>query len=118
MLPVNLDMLASIRRQGMRPAAPVIIRLDDKVKRAPVFCDIPIDIDVGVPRDVPIDALELWPVCGLSVAIFAPGLSDRLRELVRAVVNTRPSFLTVITLETGFVCAWHPDRGWEKHCAQ
>lgn len=113
MMPRNLDILESIRRQGMRPTSPVIVRLDTQVDRLRLHCDLPINIEVGISPDLAIDAIELWPLCGLSVAIWAPAVSDRLRELAKAVQKVAPEFITIAT-PCGIVSTWHTGRGWEK----
>lgn len=113
MMPRNLDLLASIRRQGMRPVSPVIVRLDAQVDRLRLHSDLPINIEAGISPDLAIDSIELWPLCGLSVAIFAPAVSERLRDLAKAVQKVSPEFVVIAT-PGGIVSTWNAGRGWEK----
>lgn len=112
MLPRNLDLLASIRRQGMRPDTPVIVRIGEKVPRTPIFSDLPMAIEVGLSASVQVAELELWPLHGLSVAIFARSINDHVRAIIQAVCGVTPAFLMVADCDR-IIAAWRAGSGWE-----
>jgi hypothetical protein len=112
--PKGGDLLADIRRQGFRPALPVLIHLDAD-RPLPMLCsDLPTLVDIIVrPRDA-IEHLDFWPVVDLDVHVHGGvTLNDRLRALLRALVKACPRFLMGAVPRAGLLFAWSPARGWE-----
>lgn len=113
-LPKGADLLADIRRQGYRPAGQVFVFLDADWPRPKIYSDTPLTVEICIRPGDPIDGLDLRPLVGLDVAIHGGGeVNDRLRALLKAVVQARPQFLMGCVPADRFIFAYHPVRGWE-----
>lgn len=112
--PKGGDLLADIRRQGYRPALPVLVCLDADRPLPALYSDQPPLLDLIIkPRDA-IEQLDFWPVADLDVHVHGGiALNDRLRGLLRALVRARPRFLMGGVPRAGLLFSWGPARGWE-----
>jgi hypothetical protein len=114
MLPKGADLLADIRRQGYRPSDPVWVFIDADRPRPTIYCDMPLEIEVCIRPDASIASLELWPLAGLDVVVHGGNaVTDRLRELLRAIVAIHPSFLMGACPAAGFLFSWSPALNWQ-----
>lgn len=113
-LPKGADMLANIRRQGFRPNFPVIVFIDADRPRPKVLSDLPLMLEVCIkPTDQPED-LDFWPVVDLDIAVHGGRqTNDRLRAILKRIVQCRPRFLMGAVPAERLMFAWHPQRGWE-----
>jgi hypothetical protein len=112
-LPRGADLLADIRRQGYRPEWPVHLFLDADRPRPTIYSDMPLEIEVCIKPADRIADLDLWPLAGLSVAVHAGAITDRLRELLRAIVAARPAFIGGACPAEHCLFAWSERTGWQ-----
>ena len=113
--PRGMSFLLDIRRQGFKPSSPVFIRLDDDHRTClpTIYSDIPLSFEINVAADEEIEDQDFRPLIGLSVAVLAPTLNDRLRHLLKAIQRIKPEFIAGGVPSENLIFAWHPSRGWE-----
>jgi hypothetical protein len=107
-----MDFLLAVRRQGFRPSHPVWVFLDQNRPRPAIWADLPLAFEISIRPADEIARLDFRGLIGLSVAVWAEALTDRLRALLVAIVRCRPDFLSGVADEN-LLFAWHPERGWE-----
>jgi len=112
--PKGCDFIADVRRQGFRPSGPVFLFLDEDRPRPAIYADMPVTCEVCIKPGDRIEDLDLRPLIDLDLTIHGGSVvSDRLRELLRAVVQARPRFVMGAVPEARFLFAWSPDTGWQ-----
>lgn len=113
-LPKGADMLADIRRQGFRPTSPVVVFIDADRPRPRIWSDMPIELEICIrPTDQP-QGLDFWPLVDLDVHIHGGVQThDRLRSILKRIVQFKPRFLMGAIPAERLLFAWHPVRGWE-----
>jgi hypothetical protein len=113
-LPKGADMLASIRRQGFRPAEAVFVFVDADRPRPTIYSDVPLTLEICIRPTDNIDDLDFWPLVDLDLTIHGgTALNDRLRSTLKAIVKARPRSLLGAVPAEKLLFAWQPKRGWE-----
>ena len=111
--PRGMDFLLHVRRQGVAPDYPVWVYLDENRPRPEIYADLPLTFEISVRPGEEISRLDWRGLTGLSVAVSAPSLTDRLRALLKAIAAVRPAFIGGGAADANLIFAWHPERAWE-----
>lgn len=112
--PKGADLLADIRQQGFRPSGPVFVFLDTDRPRPALYADMPLTVEICIRPADQIESLELWPLVGLNVAVHGGStVTDRLRQLLRAIVAAGPEFVAGACPAEHCLFAWSKQSGWQ-----
>lgn len=113
-LPKGADLLADIRRQGLRPSDFVLVFLDADRPRPKIYCDALPTLEICIkPTDGP-DEVDLWPLSDLDVVVHGgDALSDRLRAFLKLIVRQRPRLVLGAVPANRLCFSWRPESGWD-----
>ena len=113
-IPKGMDLLLHLRGQGVKPAFPVWVFLDQNRPRERIYCDMPITCDICVLPSDDVSTLDFRGLVGLSIVVFAERKTDRLRALLKAIVKASPEFVSGAAVDDRLLFVWKPNRGWES----
>lgn len=112
-LPKGADLLSEIRRQGFKPQSPVYIFLDADRPRPKIYRDLPLDIEICIRPNELIEAFDYGLLSGLTVAVVAHELNDRLRLLLICIKQAQPLSIGGVVLSENLIYSWAPSMGWD-----
>jgi hypothetical protein len=104
----GLDFFSAIYRKGVN--LPIRIFTDGKHpnlyrEHALSFCNLTLDHDDELTPD------NFTLLENMDVSIVAPEMSDKVREITKALIPVRPKHIAVVAGNT--FASWAPGRGWK-----
>jgi hypothetical protein len=108
-----MNFLLDIRRQGFKPADPVLVFVDADRPKPMIYSDMPLDFEICIRPHDNVFGMDFRGLVGLSVAVVAKEMNDRLRAVLSAIKRANPAFIGGGVPSENLMFAWYPSRGWE-----